>query len=302
MLSAGRRLGLRARLAMRACFVAAAVITLAGCDTVESSIENFNPFNNRKPYSPEVIRDVPADQIYNDGLGRLANDDYGGAAKKFAQIDRQYPYTDMARKGMLMTAYTQYQDQQYDDAVTSAKRYIEQNPKSDDAAYAQYLVAMSYYNRITDVSRDQDNTVKAAEALQQLIQTYPKSEYVSDAHYKLEVALDNLAAHEMYIGRYYLDKRQYVAAIDRFRTVVGKYQTTRQVEEALERLTEAYFALGVTSEAQTAAAILGHNFPDSPWYKDAYKLLKSNGLEPREDTNSWLSKAMQGFKKVTSIL
>jgi len=137
--------------------------------------------------------------------------------------------------------------------------------------------------------------------LQTLIQNYPTSEYVADARYKLQVTMDNLAAHEMYIGRYYLEKRQYSAAINRFRTVVGRYQTTRQVEEALERLTEAYFALGITNEAQTAAAVLGHNFPDSPWYQDAYKLLNSNGLEPREDTGSWLSKAMAGFKKIATF-
>jgi outer membrane protein assembly factor BamD len=286
---------------MRAALVVAGAITLAGCDTVADSIENFNPFSDKKPYKPEVVNDVPADQLYNDGLGRMANSDYTSAAKKFAAIDKQYPYTDVARKGLLMTAFTQYQGHQYDEAVTSAKRYIEQNPKSDDAAYAQYLMAMSYYNQITDVSRDQDRTEKAAQALQQLIQTYPNSEYAPDARYKLQVALDNLAGAQMYVGRYYLEKRQYSAAINRFRQVVGHYQTTRHVEEALERLTEAYFALGITSEAQTAAAVLGHNFPDSPWYKDAYKLLQTNGLEPREDKGSWLSRAMEGFKSIAAF-
>ena len=281
--------------------VLAATLALAGCDTVSEQIDHFNPFNDKKPYKPEVIKDVPADQIYNDGLGRLANSDYPGASKKFAQIDKQYPYTDMARKGLLMTAYTKFQGRDYDEAVSSAKRYIEQNPKSDDAAYAQYIMAMSYYNQIPDVSRDQDRTEKAATALQELIEKYPNSEYVSDARYKLQVVEDNLAAHEMFIGRYYLDKRQYTAAINRFRTVVGRYQTTRQVEEALERLCEAYFALGITNEAQTAAAVLGHNFPDSQWYKDAYALLQSNGLQPREDKGSWLSKAMDGFKKIVTF-
>jgi len=287
---------------MRVALVTAAALTLAGCDTVADSISNFNPFSDKKPYKPEVINDVPAEQIYNDGLGRMANSDYAGASKKFALIDKYYPYTDMARKGLLMTAYTNYQGHDYDGAVSNAKRYIEQNPKSDDAAYAQYIMAMSYYNQIPDVSRDQDRTEKAAQALQQLIQSYPKSEYTDDARFKLQVVLDNLAAHEMFIGRFYLEKRQYTAAINRFRAVVARYQTTRQIEEALERLTEAYFALGITSEAQTAAAVLGHNFPDSPWYQDAYKLLKTKGLEPREDTGSWLSRTMQGFKRVVSII
>jgi outer membrane protein assembly factor BamD len=301
MVTGWQRLGKRIALATRAALVVAAAMTLAGCDTVSDSIENFNPFSDKKPYKPEVLNDVPPDQIYNDGLGRMANSDYTGASKKFAQIDKQYPFTDAARRGLLMTAFTQYQGHQYDDAVSSAKRYIDQNPKSQDAAYAQYIMAMSYYNQITDVSRDQDRTEKATQALQQLIQTYPNSEYVPDARYKLQVALDNLAGAQMYVGRYYLEKRQYSAAINRFRQVVGRYQTTRHVEEALERLTEAYFALGITSEAQTAAAVLGHNFPDSPWYKDAYKLLQTNGLEPREDKGSWLSRAMEGFKSIAAF-
>jgi len=287
--------------ATRVALALTGALILAGCDTVADSIENFNPFSDKKPYKPEVLNDVPPDQLYNDGLGRMANSDYPAAAKKFAQIDKQYPYTDIARKGLLMTAYTQYQGKQYDEAVTSAKRYIEQNPKSDDAAYAQYLMAMSYYNQITDVARDQDRTEKAAQALQQLITNYPNSEYASDARYKLQVAMDNLAGAQMYVGRFYLEKHQYTAAINRFRQVIAHYQTTRHVEEALERLTEAYFALGVTSEAQTAAAVLGHNFPDSPWYKDAYKLLQTNGLEPREDKGSWLSRAMEGFKSIAAF-
>jgi outer membrane protein assembly factor BamD len=294
MVTGWQRLGKRIALATRAALVVAAAMTLAGCDTVSDSIENFNPFSDKKPYKPEVLNDVPPDQIYNDGLGRMANSDYTGASKKFAQIDKQYPFTDAARRGLLMTAFTQYQGHQYDDAVSSAKRYIDQNPKSQDAAYAQYIMAMSYYNQITDVSRDQDRTEKATQALQQLIQTYPNSEYVPDARYKLQVALDNLAGAQMYVGRYYLEKRQYSAAINRFRQVVGRYQTTRHVEEALERLTEAYFALGITSEAQTAAAVLGHNFPDSPWYKDAYKLVKSAGGEPTENKGSWMSNAFKG--------
>src|SRR5271169_832784 len=187
MVTARRRSGGRGALGLRAALAFAATLALAGCDTVADSIENFNPFSDKKPYKPELIKDVPADQIYNDGLGRLSNSDYGGASKKFAQIDKQYPYTDMARKGLLMTAYTKYQGREYDEAVTNAKRYIEQNPKSDDAAYAQYIMAMSYYNQIPDVSRDQDHTEKAATALQELIQKYPNSEYASDGRYKLQV-------------------------------------------------------------------------------------------------------------------
>ena len=161
-------------------------------------------------------------------------------------------------------------------------------------------MAMSYFNQIPDSTRDQERTERAIVAFEELIARYPKSEYVLDAREKLLVARDQLAGKEMNVGRYYLEKRNYTAAVNRFREVIIKYQTTRHVEEALMRLTEAYMALGITSEAQTAAAVLGHNFPDSRWYKDAYVLLESGGLQPREDRGSYISRAFQGFQRVVA--
>lgn len=190
-----------------------------------------------------------------------------------------------------MTAFSQYQNSSYDDAIASAKRYIGLYPSSPDIAYAHYLEAMSYYNQIPEISRDQDRAAKAAALFTEIIEKYPKSEYVEDSRYKLQVARDQLAGKEMLVGRYYLNQRNYIAAINRFREVLAKYQTTRHAEEALMRLTEAYLALGIPNEAQTAAAILGHNYPDSIWYKDAYARLQSDGLEPHEDQGSWISKA-----------
>jgi outer membrane protein assembly factor BamD len=169
------------------------------------------------------------------------------------------------------------------------------HPSSNDAAYAQYIIGSSYYDQIPDISRDQAGTRKAVAALEEVIRKYPDTEYAASARKKLEIASDNLAGKEMTIGRYYLEKRDYTGAINRFKIVVTQYQRTRHVEEALMRLTEAYMALGIVQEAQTAAAVLGHNFPDSAWYKDAYTLVKSGGLEPREAQGSWISKA---FKKV----
>jgi outer membrane protein assembly factor BamD len=169
------------------------------------------------------------------------------------------------------------------------------HPGSADAAYAQYLIASSYYDRIPDVNRDQKGTEQALQALEDVVRRYPGSEYATAAKQKLEVARDQLAGKEMVIGRYYLDRKDFPGAINRFKIVVTRYQTTRQVEEALMRLTECYMALGIAPEAQTAAAVLGHNFPDSPWYKDAYNLVKSGGKEPHEDKGSWISRA---FKKV----
>jgi outer membrane protein assembly factor BamD len=161
---------------------------------------------------------------------------------------------------------------------------------------------MSYFNQIPDATRDQERTEQALRAMQELLDRYPKSEYVVDVREKMLVARDQLAGKEMNVGRFYLEKRNYAGAVNRFRDVITKYQTTRHVEEALMRLTEAYMALGITNEAQTAAAVLGHNFPDSPWYKDAYSLLESGGLQPREDRGSYISRLFSGFSRTVTGL
>ena len=270
-----------------------AALLLGGCDTLSS----LNPFDKPEVYKPDLTPPTPADKLYNEGLARLQNGDSEGASKKFEDIDKTSPFSPYARKGLLMTAYTNFQASKWEEAITASKRFIAQNPASPDAAYAQYILAMSYYNQIPDATRDQEKTAQAIQALQELIARYPKSEYVLDAKEKLLVAMDQLAAKEMNVGRFYLQKRNYTAAVNRFREVIIKYQTTRHVEEALMRLTEVYMAMGITNEAQTAAAVLGHNFPDSPWYKDSYALLQSGGLEPREDRGSYISRAFQGFSR-----
>jgi len=277
---AARRLGL----------VAACALTLGACDTVEK----LNPFADEK-YKPEIVTEVPPENLYNDGLARLSDSNYAGASKKFADVDKQHPYSPWAKKAILMTAYSNYEVGDYEEAIAAAKRYLTLHPGDKDAAYAQYLLAMSYYSMAPDVTRDQEQAEKAGVALQELITRYPNSEYVKDAKWKLQIVRDQLAGKEMEVGRYYLNKRNYTAAINRFRVVVSQYQTTRHVEEALERLTEAYMALGIVGEAQTAAAVLGHNFPDSPWYKDAHALLAKGGTEPREDPGSWISKTFKRF-------
>jgi outer membrane protein assembly factor BamD len=262
----------------------AAVLTVAlgGCSGI------FN--------KDEVLPDQPADKLYNEGLYLLnERKDAKGAAKKFDEVDRQQPYSEWARKSLVMSAYAYYQAQEYDDAIAAAQRYVALHPGSPDAAYAQYIIASSNYDQIPDVTRDQTRTEKAMAALEEVIRRYPNTEYANSAKQKLEMARDQLGGKETTIGRFYLNRKDYIGAINRFKIVVTRYQKTRHVEEALERLTEAYMALGIIAEAQTAAAVLGHNFPDSPWYKDAYRLVKSGGKEPSEDSGSWISKA---FKKV----
>jgi outer membrane protein assembly factor BamD len=283
--SAPRRAG-RRRLA-RAFGLLLLAASLAGCTG------DFDFFGHK-----DVIPDQPADRLYNQGLYDLnVKRDPKKAAKMFEEVDRQHPYSDWARKALLMSAYAYYTGGDYDECVGAAKRYITLHPGSPDAAYAQYLIGASYYDQIPDITRDQGDTDKALGALEEVIHKFPTSQYAESARQKIQVARDQLAGKEMQIGRYYLKQKDYTGAINRFKVVIVKYQTTREVEEALERLTEAYMALGITSEAQTAAAVLGHNFPDSPWYRDAYKLVKSGGLEPAEDKGSWISKAFTDFKK-----
>jgi len=244
----------------------------------------------------DVIPDDPADKLYNEGLFLLNNKkDYKAAAKRFEEVDRQHPYSEWARKALIMSAYAHYEGTSYDDSVSAAKRYVTLHPGSPDAAYAQYLIGSSYFDQIPDITRDQQRTERAMQALDEVVRKYPGSEYAVAAKRKLEVARDQLAGKEMDTARYYQKRRENIAAINRFKVVITQYQTTRHVEEALMRLTETYMALGIVNEAQTAAAVLGHNFPDSPWYKDAYRIVRGGGVEPHEDQGSWISKA---FKKV----
>jgi len=280
--------------AARALILGVCGLGLAACDTLSS----LNPFEKDTSYKPEIVSNAPAEEIYNDGLARVQKGDFDGAVTKFSSLDKQYPYTDWARKGLIMEAYANYEGGFYDEAITASRRYLQSYPNTTDAAYAQYLMASSYYDQIPDITRDQEKSERAILALQELVQRYPNSEYVADAKKKIQVASDQLAGKELEVGRFYLQKRNYAGAINRFRQVVSRYQTTRHVEEALERLTEAYMAMGIVNEAQTAAAVLGHNFPDSPWYKDAHALLTKGGVEPREDSQSWISKAFRGVPQV----
>jgi outer membrane protein assembly factor BamD len=236
----------------------------------------------------------PADKLYNEGLYLLNEKrDLRTAAKRFEEVDRQHPYSDWARRSLIMSAYTYYQAGMYEEAITASRRYIQLHPGSPDAAYAQFLIGSSFFDQIRDVTREQDRTERAMAAFEELVRKYPSSEYAVSAKRKMAVGRDQLAARDMMIGRYYMERRDYAGAINRFKIVVTRYQTTRHVEEALLRLTEAYLSLGIVGEAQTSAAVLGHNFPDSRWYKDAYALVQRRGLQPSENRNSWISQAFR---------
>lgn len=277
-------------------FVPVAVVLfalpLSACD----SLSNLNPFDKGEVYKPEVKPVAPAEKLYNDGLSSLEERDFERAVEKFKQIDKEYPFSQWQKKALLMTTFAHFSASELDEAATAGKRYLQLYPADPDAAYAAYLVASAYYAGVPDVTRDQDRAEKALVAFQEVVQRWPKSEYADDAKFKINVMKDQLAGREMEVGRYYLEKRNYTAAINRFRVVVSQYQTTNQIEEALARLAEAYMALGIVQEAEAAGAVLGHNFPDSQWYKDTYALLESKGASPRASGSSWITKAFANFK------
>ena len=241
-----------------------ALLVLAGCSTSDEET---------------VYEEQPVEELYNKAMDEFMAENYETAADLFDEVERQHPYSQWATRGQLMAAFSYYLEARYPEAVVTLDRFIQLHPAHEHVDYAYYLRALCYYERITDVSRDQKMTEKAGKALEEVIARFPDSPYAADAKRKLVLIRDQLAGKEMTIGRYYQKRGHYLAAINRFRTVVEKYQTTSHVPEALHRLTESYLALGLTEEAQKTAAVLGYNFPGSEWYRDSYELL-TGGADP----------------------
>ncbi len=268
--------------AVRFAGVVALSLTLAGCQL-------FNKAEDLDAY----VEAEPPDHLYNQGLAALRAGDSSSAKDKFETIDKEHPYSDYARRSLIMSAFISYRQGDFPGTITNARRYVSLFPASEDAAYAYYLIGESYFRQIADVTRDQEESRKAINAMSEILRKYPESEYADDARRKIRIAYDQIAGKEMQIGRYYQERGEYLASINRFKVVVSDYQKTRHVEEALHRLTESYLALGIVPEAQTAAAVLGHNFPDSEWYKDSYALLEGGGVRPEENSGSWISRAFR---------
>ena len=244
---------------------AALAAPLAGCASSEERAA--------KKAAKEAEAQQPVEAMYRDAADTLDAGDFVAAARKFDDVDRQYPYSQWATRAQLMAGYAHYRALRYDEAVLALDRFLELHPGDDNVAYATYLRALCYYEQITDVRRDQRMTQLALENLKRVVERFPETKYARDAMLKIDLTQDHLAGKEMEIGRYYLVRKQYQAAINRFQRVVDDYQTTTHVPEALHRLTEAYLALGILPEAQKTAAILGYNYPESRWYKDTYKLM-----------------------------
>ena len=242
----------------------------------------------------DVYVERPVETTYNNAMDQLFAEDYKTAAKTFDEVDQQHPYSVWATKAQLMVAYTLYEDKRYDESIVAADRFIQLHPGHRDVAYAYYLKALDYYIQITDVERDQRITQQAYDALSEVVRRFPDSAYARDASLKMDLARDHLAGKEMEIGRFYEKQGEWLAAINRFQTVVNKYQTTTHVPEALTRLVECYYALGLKDQATRTAAVLGYNYPGSPWYKATYALV-TTGNETAPVERGWLARIVDPF-------
>jgi outer membrane protein assembly factor BamD len=221
-----------------------------------------------------VARDV--NTLYTLAKRRLEQGEYAMAAAIFDEVERQHPYSIWARRAQLMSAFSYYAAKDYTKSIESARRFLSIHPGNRDAPYAYYLVALSYYEQIEDVTRDQSTTRQALDALGELVRRYPDTRYAADARLKIDLVRDHLAGKEMEIGRFYQRRGQWLASVSRFRAVIDQYQTTTHAPEALMRLTESYLALGIPEEARKAAAVLGANYPNTKWYERAYNLVQKH--------------------------
>ncbi|MGX0975193.1 outer membrane protein assembly factor BamD [Roseovarius sp. MBR-51] len=255
----------------------AVAMAIAGCGNKESVERGTVNYEN-----------YTAQQIFERGEYDLAQRDPELAATSFAEVERLYPYSDLAKRAVIMQAFAHHQAKEYEESRAAAQRFIDFYPTDEDAAYAQYLLALSYYDQIDEVGRDQGLTFQALQSLREVIERYPDSEYANAAILKFDLAFDHLASKEMEIGRYYLKRDNFAAAANRFRVVVEDFQTTTHTAEALHRLVESYLSLGLVNEARTAGAILGHNFQGTDWYEDSYKLLTGRGYTLEAAGDGWL--------------
>ena len=234
--------------------------------------------------------DKAAEEIFNSGEKEILRKRYGDAAEKFTEVERLYPYSDWAKRALIMQVYSFHKDQSYENVVSAANRFIEFHPNDKDVPYAYYLIGLSYYDQVLAIGRDQELAKEALRVFSLITKEYPESKYASSSQIRFNFLRDHLASKEMEVGRYYLKRSHYAPAINRFRGVIEEFPTTSQVPEALHRLVEAYLSLGLVNEAQTAGAILGYNYRSTEWYDRTFALLSSKGLKPKSSGNSWLSK------------
>lgn len=242
----------------------------------------------------EVYVEKPVEELYNSAVNAMASGNYIRAAKQFDEVERQHPYSVWATRAQLQGAYAHYQNNKYDDAIVALDRFIQLNPSNRDVGYAYYLKALCYYEQITDVARDARMTEDALQSLQEVVRRFPDSTYARDARVKIDLTYDHLAGKEMEVGRFYQRRNQMLAAINRFRTVVEKFQTTSHVPEALHRLVESYMSLGLVDEARRTTAVLGHNYPGSEWYRDSFALV-GTGEMPKDERPGMVNRTLNAL-------
>ena len=263
----------------RIALLAASLAALAACGSGEKK---------------DLYVERPVEQLYGEGIDALAEGRYVTAAKAFDDVERQHPYSVWATKAQLMAAYAHYQNNKYDDAIVALDRFIQLNPSNRDVAYAYYLKALCFYEQITDVQRDAKMTELALKALDEVVRRFPSTTFALDARFKLDLVFDHLAGKEMEVGRFYMTRGEFVGAINRFRVVVEKYQTTSHAPEALHRLVECYAAVGLADEAKRTASVLGYNYPGSEWYLDSYSLVET-GKTTEGERPGFLGRAVRSI-------
>ncbi len=254
--------------------------------------------------TPEPKKAITSDveTLYNTGINQIKSGDYQTAIESFENLERQYPYSQWATRGQTMVTYANFKMGEYDEAILTAERFIRLHPGYKNLDYLYYLRALSFYYRISDITRDQGYTQDALDAFKEITYRFPASQYARDAKLKITLCEAHLAGRELMVGRFYQKQGRYLAAINRFKNAVQTYEKSNQTPEALYRIVESYLALGIHSEAQSAAAVLGYNFPTSQWYKDAYKLLNEKNLEPKKtkDTSNWLENFVKGVRNIAN--
>ena len=235
---------------------------------------------SKGPKQDLAYEERPVELLYSTGAQKLDQRQWSDASRYFDEVERQHPYSEWARRAVLMEAYAAYQANNYEDAISAADRFISLYPGNPSTPYAYYLKAQCWFEQIVDVGRDQATSEQALAALEEVRKRYPTSEYAVDAKLKIDLVHDQLAGKEMTVGRWYLRNNQPLAAMSRFRTVIDRFQTTSHTPEALYRLVEANLTQGLRDEAKRDGAVLGYNFPGDRWYGEAYALLTNRGLKP----------------------
>ena len=248
-----------------------------------------NCSDNQGDIANNTSEDQAAEEIFNSGEKEILRERYSDAAEKFTEVERLYPYSDWAKRALIMQVYSYHKDKDYDNVASAANRFIEFHPNDKDVPYAYYLIGLSYYDRVLAIGRDQELAKEALKVFNLIKEEYPESEYASNSEIRFNFLRYHLASKEMEVGRYYLKRAHYAPAINRFRGVIEEFSTTSQVPEALHRLVEAYLSLGLVNEAQTAGAILGYNYSSTDWYERTFELLGSKGLKPKSSGNGWLN-------------